>query len=120
MSKKVLVVDDDSGILDAVSLILEESGYTVETLSKGEEIFKSIKTFIPDVILLDIMMSGSDGREICRKLKAASHTKSIPVIMVAAHQTVGKQASLCGANDWLAKPFDISNLLGKIQKHLKA
>jgi DNA-binding response OmpR family regulator len=119
MNKKVLVVDDDRGILDAVSLILEDSGYIVETLSNGEETFKKIFSFGPHVILLDILMSGTDGRDICKQLKADQKTHHIPVIMVAAHRYVGQEAKAAGADDFLPKPFDIADLLGKVEKHLQ-
>lgn len=66
--KKVLVVDDDESILEAVSLVLE-SEYTVKTIVKGEEVYKEVEGFKPDIILLDVLMSGSDGRVICKNLK---------------------------------------------------
>ena len=118
MNRKILVVDDDPGILDAVSLILDESGYLVETAMKGDEIFEKVQKFHPELILLDVLMSGKDGRDICRKLKADESTKEIPVIMVSAHPTAGKGALECGAQDFLAKPFDADELIAKIEKNL--
>lgn len=114
---KILAVDDDEGILDALSLILEDSGYTVETLSKAEEIKKKIKIFQPDTILLDVLMSGVDGRMICRELKQSSLTKQIPLIMVSAHPSAKKGAFECGADEFLAKPFSTTQLIEIIEKN---
>lgn len=114
--KKILVVDDDEGILDAVALILEDAGYEVKTTLKGDETYDRVKTFKPDVIILDVLMSGSDGRHICKNLKHDRVTKNIPVIMISAHPTAKNSVMECGANDFLAKPFDTEELLEKVGK----
>ncbi len=93
---KVLVVDDDEGILDAVSLILEEEGFVVETTVKGEETLAKVSSFNPDVILLDVLMSGNDGRHICKKLKHTDALKKIPVIMTSAHPTAKNSVMAMG------------------------
>ncbi len=117
---KILVVDDDESILDAITLILEEEKYEVETTPKGEEAYTKTTLFLPDLILLDVLMSGSDGRLICRQLKTDDSTKKIPVIMISAHPSAKNGAFECGAEDFLPKPFDMYQLLGKIQLHLAA
>lgn len=113
--KKILVVDDDEGILDALSLILEEEGYEVETTIKGQETFAKIASFQPALILLDMLLSGNDGRHICRALKADKKTKSIPIIMISAHPNAKAGAIEAGADDFLAKPFEREELLEKIK-----
>lgn len=119
MSKKILVVDDDEGILDALSLILSEAGYTVKTLIKGDEVFTKLTKFHPDIILLDVLMSGKDGRDICKILKANQKTKQIPIIMISAHPSAQEGAVKFGADDFLAKPFDTKDLFKKIKKFIK-
>lgn len=116
--KKILVVDDDENIVEAVSLVLEDAGYAVASTTKGEQAVEKITQFHPDVILLDILMSGSDGREICKGLKNDGSTKSIPVIMIAAHPHIGRESLASGADDYLPKPFDINDLLKKVATHL--
>ena len=116
--KKILVVDDDESILDAVSLVLEDEGYRVETIQKGQETYEKVIAFKPDLILLDVLMSGSDGRDICRKLKHNSETKHIPIIMISAHPTAKEGALECGAEEFLAKPFNTDELLKKIERLL--
>lgn len=117
MTKKILVVDDDEGIIDAISLILESEGYTIQTILKAEETLNRAITFKPDLILLDILMSGIDGRDVCRLLKQETTTKNIPVIMVSAHPNAAQSALQAGANDFLPKPFEVDDLLQKINKY---
>lgn len=119
MAKKILVVDDEESILDAVSLILGEEGYKVETTYKGGETFSKVSQFKPNLILLDVLMSGKDGRQICKALKADPEFKEIPVIMISAHPTAKRGAQECGANDFLAKPFNSKELLNTISKYIK-
>jgi DNA-binding response OmpR family regulator len=118
MLKKVLAVDDDPYILDALVELLKYSGYDVATTPKGDEVFKKIDECAPDIILLDIMLSGLDGREICREIKANKNTSNIPVIMISATPNLTQSVLDSGANDFVAKPFDIFLLLDKIEKQL--
>lgn len=117
MGKKILVIDDDSSILEAISLILEDAGYTVATSIKGEETYTKVSDFEPDVIILDVLMSGSDGRIICKRLKAADETKHIPIIMISAHPSAKDSVMECGADSFLPKPFEVKALLSMIKKY---
>jgi DNA-binding response OmpR family regulator len=119
MKKKILVIDDDPDILEPLKLILEDEGYNVQTTYKGSETIQKAKTFKPNVILLDILMSGSDGRVICKNLKQNHATKNIPVIMMSAHPTAKFDSENSGANDFIAKPFDTEELLKILHKNLQ-
>lgn len=112
---KILVADDDPAICDAVKFMLEEEGYEVDTTVNGETIYKMEKDY-PDVLLLDIWMSGQDGREICKFLKKRHNTKNIAIVMVSAVRDIEESAKKAGANDFLAKPFKMDDLLTKIAK----
>ncbi|MBA3723337.1 MAG: response regulator transcription factor [Candidatus Levybacteria bacterium] len=114
--KKILIADDDPAICDAVQFMLEEEGYSVDTTVNGETIYKMEKDF-PDLLLLDIWMSGQDGREICKYLKKKTLTKNIPVIMISASRDISESAKESGADDFLAKPFKMDDLLGIIAKY---
>jgi CheY-like chemotaxis protein len=116
MSKKILVADDDPAILDAIKMILEFEGYEVETTTDGEIIYKMQKEF-PSLLLLDIWMSGKDGREICRFLKKDPLKKKIPIIMISASRDVMQSAKEAGADDFIEKPFEIEDLLLKVKKY---
>lgn len=118
MNKKILVVDDDEGILDAMQVLLESEGYGVEISSDGQILEKLNKNNLPDVILLDVLLSGKDGRQICRALKNKGETKNVPIIMVSAHPRAEDEVMACGANDFLAKPFQMEELLQKLVKYI--
>ena len=119
MIKKILVVDDDPGILDAVSMILKDSGYQVGTEIKADKTYEKVANFKPDLILLDVLMSGNDGRTICENLKSGSDTKNIPIILTSAHPDVASYAKQYHADGFIPKPFEIDYLLECIEKQLK-
>ena len=117
--KKILVVDDDPDILDALQFMLEDAGYEVKTTEKGEyaENLHDTNGGLPDVIILDVLLSGKDGRLICQKLKSQEETKRIPIIMISAHPNAKQSVSAVGADDFMAKPFDMDELLATIAKY---
>ena len=118
-AKKILVVDDDPDILDALRFMLEDSGYEVKTTEKGEyvENLHDTNGGLPDVIILDVLLSGKDGRLICQKLKSQEETQRIPIIMISAHPNAKQSVSAVGADDFMAKPFDMDELLATIAKY---
>jgi len=121
MRKKILVLDDDNDILEILTLLLEETGYEVKTLNCGDNVFDDIKEFQPDLILMDVMLAGMDGRSICKDIKDNHLTSFLPVILVSGTHDLAKSLHLPGApNDFVAKPFDIDFLLSKIEKQLAA
>ncbi len=115
--KKIMVADDDPAIVDAIKLILELYDYDVSTTVNGETIYKMEKEY-PDLLLLDIWMSGQDGREICKYLKNNPLTKHIPIIMISASRDIMQSAKDAGANDFIAKPFQMNEVLEKIEKYI--
>jgi DNA-binding response OmpR family regulator len=119
-AKKILVVDDDPDILDALKLTLQYAGYEVTTAEKGEyaENLHDTNGGLPDVIILDVLLSGKDGRAICQKLKGQQETSHIPIIMISAHPNARQSVKAVGADDFLAKPFDVDVLLAKVAKYL--
>ncbi len=118
--QRILVVDDDKDILAVIQYILEDSGYHVDTLSNGHRLLETIHDNKPDLVLLDIMLGDMDGRELCRHLKTSELTNHIPVIMVSASHHVTNFNSNDGPNDFISKPFDINELLTRVQKQLVA
>jgi DNA-binding response OmpR family regulator len=117
MRNKILVVDDDEGILDAVQVILQSAGYEVETSVNGG-FLQRLQKISPDLILLDILLSGEDGRDICVVLKSQEETCHIPVILSSAHTSAGRVTDVYGAATFLPKPFDIDELLSTVAKYL--
>jgi len=121
MFKKILAVDDDNDILDIIRIILEDEGYEVKTLADGKRVFEMISDDKPDLILLDVMLGGLDGRDICRDLKAHSLFKNIPIVMISASHNLDSFLLMPGSpNDFLAKPFDINHLINMVKAQLAA
>jgi len=112
--KKIMIADDDPGIVDAIEMLLEFEGYEVTSTVDGSTVL-DMKENLPDLLLLDIWMSGEDGRDICKKLKQEPLTKNIPIIMVSASRDIKESAMEAGADDFLAKPFEMNDLLKKIE-----
>lgn len=111
--KNIMVADDDMSILDVVGSMLEFAGYTVTHSNTAELVLSNPK--LPDLFLLDIWINGTDGREVCRQLKQNIVTKDIPVILFSASRGIEQSAREAGADDFLAKPFHMTDLLEKIE-----
>lgn len=118
--KKILVVDDDPDILDAIQFALEDEGYAVTTAEKGEyaENLRDGNGGLPDLIILDVLLSGKDGRLICKKLKGQDETRHIPIIMISAHPGADRSVREVGADDFLAKPFEVDGLLAMVARYM--
>lgn len=119
VKKKILIVDDDPDILAFIQAMLEEAGYVVVTTDKSENLETISVDDLPDLFLLDMLLSGRDGRRIARQLKSQEVTKHIPVIIFSAHPVAKEEAKAAGADDFIAKPFEMDELLAKIGKYLK-
>ena len=113
---KILVVDDDLKIQMVIRIMLEKSGYEVKCVSSGLEAFQELDSYNPDLIMLDVMMPGMDGYEVCRKIKSNEKTKEIPVIMLTA-LGMGEdfEKALENGADWyIVKPFNSRQLLSRV------
>ncbi len=116
---KILVADDDTAILEAIKLILESEGYDVCVTADGSTIYQMEKEKeYPDLLVLDIWMSGVNGTDICKYLKNNNRTKNIPVVMISANRDALEMAKKAGADDFVAKPFDVDDLLEHVEKNL--
>ena len=118
-AKKLLLIDDDPDILEAMQAMLEDEGYAVVAADAHDYTQKiSSDGRLPNLIIIDILLSGKDGREIAQELKSEQATQHIPIIITSAHPSAEKTARESGADDFLAKPFDIDDLLDMVAKHL--
>jgi len=117
---KVLVVDDDQVIQQLLEVNLELEGYDVKRASNGDEALKLVRSFKPDVVLLDVMMPKLDGREVCRRIKGDPTTADVPVIFLSARaQDMDVNSGLeLGASAYVTKPFDPVELLETVQRVL--
>ncbi len=117
--KRILVVDDDKDILNILKLILQMNGFEVMVTPNGEEALPKSLSYSPQLVLLDVFLSGSDGRDICNILKQNPLTKNIPVVIFSAHSNLQDVLKVCKADDFISKPFDINELVQKINYHLE-
>lgn len=115
---RVLIVDDNTDILWVVEIILKRYGFNVMSTLKGEEVLAKTKMFSPQLILLDVFLSGIDGIDVCNALKANPETKDIPIIMISAHTNFKDIKKFCRADDFIAKPFDANELVKKINLYI--
>lgn len=113
VQKNILIVDDNRDICDVVKIILSKAGYKTKSMEHFES-FSEMEA--PDMILLDVKMNDQDGREICHQLKQKESTSKIPVILFSASPDIEKEAHKAGADDFISKPFEIKELLGKIHR----
>lgn len=116
--KKTIVyaVDDEEAIRELYTVALKGAGFEAKTFASGEELFTALKTSLPNVILLDVMLDGMDGFEILKTLKNTPRTAGVPVIMVSAKgEEISKVKGLdSGADDYIAKPFGVLELAARI------
>lgn len=116
----VLIVDDTPENLTILRQILTEHGYRARPALSGEIALKAVQADIPDLILLDIMMPGMNGFEVCRKLKSEARTRDIPIIFISAlNETEDKVKGFqAGGVDFISKPFHTSEVLARVETHL--
>ncbi len=121
MQKKILIVDDNMLMIEVMSYILINNGYEVVAASGSTEVFDYIRANHPDLVILDAILPGMNGREICQLIKLNKTTRNLPVIMCSGDETIGEALKQNGApDDILQKPFDINNLIEKVEYQLAA
>lgn len=115
---KILIVDDDSNIAELISLYLAKECYDTQTVGDGESALQAVRSYQPDLILLDLMLPGIDGYQVCREVRASSDT---PIIMLSAKGEVfDKVLGLeLGADDYMEKPFDSKELVARVKAVLR-
>ncbi len=116
--KKILIVDDDENIAELISLYLVKECFDTEIAANGEEALEKFKTYQPQLVLLDIMLPGMDGYDVCREIRKNS---DVPIIMLSAKGEVfDKVLGLkIGADDYMVKPFDSNELVARVQAILR-
>lgn len=122
ISKRILIVEDDPSVLRSTSYILEKEGYDVITAQNGLEGLKKARDSNPDLLILDVMLPGIDGFEICHSLRGEPETADLLILMFSAKgQEADKATGLkMGADDYLTKPVDRTVLLDKVASLLAA
>lgn len=118
MNNKILVIDDEKAIADIIKFNLEKEGYSVETAYDGEEGMEAVKKYIPELVILDVMMPKKDGFQVLKEIRMSYN---LPVIMLTAkEEEVDKVLGLeLGADDYITKPFSMRELVARVKANLR-
>ncbi len=120
MGQRILAVDDNPVNVKLLEAVLAPLGYTLISAASGEEALAKVAAARPDLVLLDIVMPGIDGYEVCRRLRADPATRFLPIVMVTASPEQEKVRAIdAGADDFIPKPFDKSELVGRVRSLLR-
>lgn len=115
----VLIADDDPWIVDLVKTFLQSEGFSVQSARNGQEALCEIAQHRPDIVLLDVMMPIKDGVTCCIELRQNPDTAEMPVVIMSATENVSSRLREIGADGFIAKPFDIEDLLAVLISQLK-
>ncbi len=115
---KILIVDDDENISELISLYLEKENYSTRIVDNGNDVLEAVKSFNPNLVLLDLMLPGKDGYDVCKEIR---QTSTVPIIMLTAKgETFDKILGLeLGADDYMVKPFDTKELTARVKAVLR-
>jgi len=122
MNKKhnILVLDDDPDIGTMIKMMLEYKGYSVTVSDRAEEMGEILRNNSIDLIIMDMLLSGTNGTDICADLKKDNSTSHIPVMMISAHPNAKEICLGAGADEFISKPFDMQDILSRIGKLVNA
>jgi len=120
-SLKILIVDDEKDIVDLVAYNLEKEGYEILKALDGERALQLVRTKTPDLVVLDLMLPGIQGLEVCKRIRKVPETAAIPIIMLTAKgEEIDKVLGLeVGADDYITKPFSVKELLARVKAVLR-
>lgn len=116
--KKLLLIDDDTDLLEVLASALSYFGFDVKTSNHTDDIHSLITTHQPDLVILDYILDGANGGEICAELKKKEATKNLPVIILSAYDKVIKSLGNYGCDAFISKPFDMMDLVNNIKRIL--
>src|SRR5664279_4092308 len=121
MNARILVVEDEEALTTLLRYNLDAEGYEVETVARGDDADTRLKERVPDLIVLDWMLPGLSGSELCRRLRARPETRSLPIIMLTARGEENERVRglATGADDYIVKPFSVPELLARVRTILR-
>lgn len=116
MNKRICILEDTAEILEIITIVLEEEKYEVFGFGTVAAFNENINNLSPDLYLLDVMLPDGNGLDVCRELKLDKHNQAIPVVMMSANLQITSSKQDCGAEEFIAKPFDIYQLVATIDR----
>jgi len=117
--RKIMLVEDDQAIREFLVIFLESENYDVRSFSTVNEFLNRDHSDLPDLYLFDVMLPDGSGVDLCKEIKQSHHNNGIPVIIMSAHAQLDQLKDLCEPDDFIAKPFDIDTVLGRIRFAIK-
>lgn len=114
-----MLVEDDQAIREFLVIFLESENYDVRSFSTVNEFLNRDHSDLPDLYLFDVMLTDGSGVDLCKEIKQSHHNNGIPVIIMSAHAQLDQLKDLCEPDDFIAKPFDIDTVLGRIRFAIK-
>lgn len=118
ISKHVLVIDDEEDILLLIKAMLEEEGYTATLLRTVDTLDEHLAKHPPDMLVIDMLLSGVNGRDVIKQMKSQPETRALPLLVLSAHPSAEQEAMLAGADAFLAKPFEMDEFLAMVAKYV--
>jgi len=115
----ILVLDDDPDICTMIKMVLDYYGYAAVDAENEEKTKSILSSNHVDLIIMDMLLSGADGTDICRRLKQDQMTSSIPILMFSAHPTARETCLSAGADDFISKPFEMNDMIARINYFLE-
>lgn len=118
VKRKILVLDDDRYILDVLDEALTYEEFEVKTVTDIKSFFSLMTEYQPNLVLIDYLLQGINGGEVCHQIKSANSTREVPVIMMSAYPKVFESLGTYGCDAFIAKPFDLYMLIDKVKSHM--
>ena len=118
-SKQILIIEDDSDILQVLETVLTYNEFTVTSIEGTDDIFESIETYKPDLILTDYLLTGLNGGKICQLIKGNKDTCHLPVVLISAYPELATSFGNFGFDAFINKPFNIGDLVDKLEELLE-
>jgi CheY-like chemotaxis protein len=116
----ILVVEDDPQVARLISLVLQRNGYTSQVVADGDSALDKARETRPSMIFADLTIKGMGGEQLCSALKANPDTKNIPYVVVSGDRDIAEKARVCGADDYMGKPFEFEDLIRLVNKYARA
>jgi len=118
LGKRICLLEDNDDIREILEYLLNDENYEVFAFANIHDFMLKAKTIKPDLFLLDVMLPDGNGLDVCQKLKTSQITHTIPVFMMSAHAQLNEMKESCAAEGFVTKPFDVFELINKIDKQM--